>query len=159
MTPCVRLRISSADRSFLTRHARVRPHAIPTVSTKPLLLFRPARSLISRLRCSFPPTWPVFAPAPKVNAAASPLIYADASCEGSGLARELCPQLGIRCLDVFQGHARFTGPRNKEVDSRDRTRKFGFTDTRRKSSRIRIGFWWWHAQHSAISWRGIYQWL
>jgi cation diffusion facilitator CzcD-associated flavoprotein CzcO len=30
----------------------------------------------SRLaRCSFPPTWPVFAPAPKVNAPLSPLIY------------------------------------------------------------------------------------
>ena len=74
-TVCTSEKFSLLIGLFLTGRARVRPYAISTVSTSPLLLFRPARSMISRLRCSFPPTWPVFAPAPKVNAAASPLIY------------------------------------------------------------------------------------
>ena len=80
-TVCMSDKFSLLLGLFLTERARVRPYAISTVSTNSLLLFRPARSMISGLRCSFPPTWPVFAPAPKVNAAASPLICADISCE------------------------------------------------------------------------------
>ncbi|KAH9990774.1 hypothetical protein BJV77DRAFT_963198 [Russula vinacea] len=50
-------------------------------------------------RKRFPPTWPVFAPAPKA---------------GCGLAGELCPLSGIGRVDILHRHAGYAGPLTKK---------------------------------------------
>ncbi len=70
---------------------------------------------------------------------------------GRRLARELRALSRIGRVDILHRHARISGPRNEEVDGRDRACKCRAAYVRREPSRFCHRLCWWHVQDAGDS--------